>query len=381
MANTVKNGSDIQAETSSLAGFQKLSSFDLNEEVIDCENDSDEINADNQTTSKGKERTCRVRQYVRSKMPRLRWTPDLHLSFVHAVERLGGQERATPKLVLQMMNVRGLSIAHVKSHLQMYRSKKLNESGQVISQTSRFLGTYKRFSPGGHFRIDNASPLPSSPVLLKQLYRPWESAAPCNNTLGIENEPTVVFFQSGNNELTSSHIFDLRKAIARSSRFLEDKRRPPGKMLANQGKLSRSCSDISCRWNWNGKANNSSNGEFQICSSPSFFNCSQQPLSHPVAGAKGAGGLPYDHINEETVKVEESSTGNGGRLSKEKYWSPKLDLSLHNSLDNGCGGLKDNDGRIQEIDTVLALSLSSSASTQQALSSSEQHKEMDHLNS
>jgi hypothetical protein len=33
-----------------------------------------------------------VRQYVRSKMPRLRWTPDLHLSFVHAVERLGGQE-------------------------------------------------------------------------------------------------------------------------------------------------------------------------------------------------------------------------------------------------------------------------------------------------
>lgn len=33
-----------------------------------------------------------VRQYVRSKMPRLRWTPDLHLCFVHAVERLGGQE-------------------------------------------------------------------------------------------------------------------------------------------------------------------------------------------------------------------------------------------------------------------------------------------------
>ena len=31
-----------------------------------------------------------VRPYVRSKMPRLRWTPDLHLSFVRAVQRLGG---------------------------------------------------------------------------------------------------------------------------------------------------------------------------------------------------------------------------------------------------------------------------------------------------
>ncbi|KAM0944645.1 putative transcription factor MYB-HB-like family [Dioscorea sansibarensis] len=79
------------------------------------------------------DRAPTVRQYVRSKLPRLRWTPDLHLSFVHAVERLGGQERATPKLVLQMMNVRGLSIAHVKSHLQMYRSKKLDDSRQEKS--------------------------------------------------------------------------------------------------------------------------------------------------------------------------------------------------------------------------------------------------------
>ncbi|WJX22818.1 hypothetical protein P8452_12092 [Trifolium repens] len=65
-----------------------------------------------------------VRPYVRSKMPRLRWTPDLHRCFAHAVERLGGEERATPKLILQLMNVRGITISHVKSHLQMYRSMK-----------------------------------------------------------------------------------------------------------------------------------------------------------------------------------------------------------------------------------------------------------------
>lgn len=33
-----------------------------------------------------------VRQYVRSKVPRLRWTPDLHNSFVHAIQILGGPE-------------------------------------------------------------------------------------------------------------------------------------------------------------------------------------------------------------------------------------------------------------------------------------------------
>ncbi|KAM0912531.1 hypothetical protein ACQ4PT_012739 [Festuca glaucescens] len=73
-----------------------------------------------------------VRPYVRSKNPRLRWTPELHHCFVCAIHRLGGQDRATPKLVLQLMNVRGLSIGHVKSHLQMYRSKKIDDSGQVI---------------------------------------------------------------------------------------------------------------------------------------------------------------------------------------------------------------------------------------------------------
>ncbi|XP_038992529.1 putative Myb family transcription factor At1g14600 isoform X2 [Hibiscus syriacus] len=74
-----------------------------------------------------------VRPYVRSKTPRLRWTPDLHLRFVHAVERLGRQDRATPKLVLQLMNIKGLSIAHVKSHLQMYRSKKVDDPGQAMN--------------------------------------------------------------------------------------------------------------------------------------------------------------------------------------------------------------------------------------------------------
>ncbi|XP_022926939.1 myb family transcription factor PHL5-like isoform X2 [Cucurbita moschata] len=75
-----------------------------------------------------------VRPYVRSKMPRLRWTPDLHRCFVHAVERLGGEERATPKMVLQIMNVNGLTISHVKSHLQMYRSSKQEQETPQVKK-------------------------------------------------------------------------------------------------------------------------------------------------------------------------------------------------------------------------------------------------------
>ncbi|KAG0528357.1 hypothetical protein BDA96_05G004300 [Sorghum bicolor] len=80
-----------------------------------------------------------VRPYVRSKNPRLRWTPELHLCFLRAVDRLGGQDRATPKLVLQLMDVKGLSIGHVKSHLQMYRSKKIDDSGQGATGSWRDL--------------------------------------------------------------------------------------------------------------------------------------------------------------------------------------------------------------------------------------------------
>ncbi|KAL0759280.1 hypothetical protein Bca101_075430 [Brassica carinata] len=57
---------------------------------------------------------------------RLRWSSDLHACFVKAVEKLGGPDKATPKAVKDTMEVEGIALHHVKSHLQKFRLGRCN---------------------------------------------------------------------------------------------------------------------------------------------------------------------------------------------------------------------------------------------------------------
>ncbi|XP_038895116.1 transcription repressor KAN1-like isoform X2 [Benincasa hispida] len=146
----------------------------------------------------------RIQSRRNARAPRMRWTSSLHARFIRAVELLGGHDRATPKSVLELMDVKDLTLAHVKSHLQMYRTVK-NTDKQTASSGSgeedflpatptphheaNCLLNHRRGFSNASLELDVNGSTPSINNHCNSSRRAWEQGSPRSaNMFGSENQ-------------------------------------------------------------------------------------------------------------------------------------------------------------------------------------------------
>ncbi|KAK1378599.1 Myb family transcription factor [Heracleum sosnowskyi] len=351
-----------QLENTSSESSNYNSSFDLNEVA---NSKGDELGgeyserqlgeSENHECRNGTEKKGTVRRYVRSKLPRLRWTPELHRSFVHAIERLGGQERATPKLVLQIMNVRGLNIAHVKSHLQMFRTKKLDDFGQVLSgQTSKTVGRsyyvpnayYQRLNPLHHFIMKNGGNVETKDsdnyIRLQSLLKHRSQSASDIMSHSIRNQLYSYSHHAGINSRYQRNI-ELESDVKRLSKsFLCQS------FQEKQNKLSRYIEYDSNKW---------SSGNFtddhKRVNAP-MISTAQSPHRDST--------LRYPGFSIQTEFESPSLLKNHEKLMKPTETLPDLQLKLSQNI--GIENQKIHLQKAPEINTTLSLSLSPYSSRQ-----------------
>ncbi|CAH9069398.1 unnamed protein product [Cuscuta europaea] len=85
------------------------------------------------------------------------WSPELHRRFVDALHRLGGAHAATPKQIIDIMRVDGLTNDEVKSHLQKYRLNVKKLPAWRSSSSPSNLITAQYHSVGGPLHLSSCA--------------------------------------------------------------------------------------------------------------------------------------------------------------------------------------------------------------------------------
>ncbi|KAJ4746412.1 Homeodomain-like superfamily protein [Rhynchospora pubera] len=117
-----------------------------------------------------------------ARAPRMRWTTSLHARFVHAVELLGGHERATPKSVLELMDVKDLTLAHVKSHLQQKQANKSKDGCFFIAYSQYiYIQTHGNTRTQMYRTIKTTDHRPATPGQTKTMENSDDSLPDINN--------------------------------------------------------------------------------------------------------------------------------------------------------------------------------------------------------
>ncbi|KAI4385646.1 hypothetical protein MLD38_003642 [Melastoma candidum] len=337
-----------------------------------------------------------VRKYVRSKTPRLRWTPDLHLCFIHAIERLGGHDRATPKLVLQMMNVRGLSIAHVKSHLQMYRSKKIDDPSQAIKEQGGLFAEPSDNNVHNLSRLSVIQSLNQRPSLRygDASWRAHDHGAYGHNYLGYGSSSLQNFHRIGNgfvasttgesivgggNILSTRQIFDSKLG---PPSFTQDGARLTHGPFGNQSLLHNHLRAMSARLMGSGSGksshlpeNNRSGDAADLLLNVNSSNEGLRPPRGDFSPSLGGKGLDLDE--EEKIDLDLSlplrsgkkreHDGGGGAEEEEERGDVENGLSLSLSPwtfskirklkegDNAAAGSRNDTGEASTLDLTLRM--------------------------
>uniref|UniRef100_A0A7S0BL66 HTH myb-type domain-containing protein n=1 Tax=Rhodosorus marinus TaxID=101924 RepID=A0A7S0BL66_9RHOD len=105
--------------------------------------------AQEQAATRSQESAMENAQRTISIKKRLVWTQDLHERFLRAVN-VAGIENAVPKTILEIMDVKGLTTEHVKSHLQKFRNNLRKSKTDASESAGRDSSCMRKicYSPG-----------------------------------------------------------------------------------------------------------------------------------------------------------------------------------------------------------------------------------------